>query len=144
MRMILALSLGLALGATTALGAATSGAMANEAKPPLREVSQIDDAMLWVALAIEISDKCPEIDPRTFKGLSVLYDLRSQAQDMGYSDTEIRAYVRSRDEKARMRARGEKYVKSKGLNPSDPAALCTLGHSESARSSRIGGLLKAK
>lgn len=59
-------------------------------------------------------------------------------------DANIRIYVRGRDAKARMRARGEKYVKSKGLNPSDPAALCTLGHSEIARTSRIGGLLKAK
>ncbi|SLN15293.1 hypothetical protein ROG8370_00403 [Roseovarius gaetbuli] len=142
MRMILTLCL--ALGTTSALAGTTSVAMASSGKPPLREVSQIDDAMLWVALAIEISDKCPEIDPRTLKGLSVLYDLRGQARDLGYSDTEIRAYVRSRDEKARMRARGEKYVKSKGLNPSDPAALCTLGHGEIARSSRIGVLLKAK
>ena len=144
MRMILTLGLGLALGASGALASATTVALANDTKPPLREVSQIDDAMLWVAMAIEISDKCTEIDPRTLKGLSVLYDLRGQALDMGYSDTEIRAYIRSRDEKARMRARGEKYVKSKGLNPSDPAALCKLGHSEIARSSRIGVLLKAK
>ncbi|WP_073193963.1 DUF5333 family protein [Roseovarius marisflavi] len=59
-------------------------------------------------------------------------------------DAKIRTYVRGRDAKACLSVRGEKYEKSKGLNPSDPAALCTLGHSESARSSRIGGLLKAK
>ena len=59
-------------------------------------------------------------------------------------DAKIRTYVRDRDAKACLSVRGEKYVKSKGLNPSDPAALCTLGNSEIARSSRIGVLLKAK
>lgn len=59
-------------------------------------------------------------------------------------DAEIRAYDRSRDVKPRLRARGEKYVKSRGLNPSDPAALCKLGPTEIARSSRIGVFLKAK
>ncbi|SLN34042.1 hypothetical protein PEL8287_01664 [Roseovarius litorisediminis] len=135
MRMMTTLVLGFALVAS-AVGAS--------AKTPLRDVSEIDDAMLWVALAIEISDKCNEIDPRTFKGLSVLYGLKNRAQELGYSNSEIKAYVKSHEEKARMRQRGEKYVKSRGLNPSDPAALCSLGHTEIDRSSKIGVLLKAK
>ncbi len=121
----------------------TSGAAAG-AKPLLHDVREIDDAMLWVALAIEISDKCDEIEPRTFKGLSVLYALKRRANDLGYTSAEIKAYVKSPDEKARMRKRGEKYVKSRGLAPSDPAALCTLGHTEIDRASAIGVLLKAK
>lgn len=54
------------------------------------------------------------------------------------------ADVRSRNLNARRPARGEKHVKSKRLNPSDPAALCTLDPDESARSRRTGGLPKAK
>ncbi len=120
------------------------GAAAASAKTQLHDVKEIDDAMLWVALAIEISDKCNEIDPRTFKGLSVLYGLKRRAHNLGYTSAEINAYVKSPDEKARMRQRGEKYVRSRGLNPSDPAALCSLGHAEMDRSSAIGALLKAK
>lgn len=116
---------------------------AASAKPLLRDVREIDDAMLWVAMAIEISDKCDEIEPRTFKGLSVLYALKRRAQKLGYTSAEIKAYVKSPDEKARMRKRGEKYVKSRGLEPSDPAALCSLGHAEINRSSAIGVLLEA-
>jgi hypothetical protein len=59
-------------------------------------------------------------------------------------DTKIRAYVRGRDAQACLSLRAETDVKSKGLTPSDPAAFCTLGHSERARASRIAGLLKAK
>lgn len=114
------------------------------AKPHLREVAEIDDNMLWVALAVEISDECDEIRPRTLKGLAFLNSLRSRAKALGYSRDEIKAYVDSSAEKDRMRGRGEAYVKSKGLDPAQSDDLCSLGHAEIAARSQIGVLLKAK
>lgn len=133
MRMMttLALILSLAAGSVTA-------------KTPLREVSEIDDNMLWVALAIEISDNCGEISPRMLKGLAFLASLKRKAEGMGYTDAEIDAYVESKAEKARMRKRGESYVKARGLNPDSSADLCELGKTEIARNSRIGVLLREK
>ncbi|WP_281969041.1 DUF5333 domain-containing protein [Roseovarius nanhaiticus] len=115
-----------------------------DAKPPLHGVHEIDDAMLWVALAIEISNQCDTIDPRTLKGLSVLYGLKSRAEKLGYTDAEISAYVKSPEEKARMRKRGEAYVRSRGLDPAQPDNLCTLGQAEIARQSSIGRLLRER
>ncbi len=140
MRMIKALTLGLTLG--LALSAATA-TMAS-AKAPLRDVKAIDGQMLYVALALEISEKCGEIDARQLKGLNFLWSLKKKANALGYSDDEINAYRKSTAEKARIRALGENYVKSKGLNPKDPADLCKLGHAEIAQGSQIGALLKAK
>ncbi|MCG7494758.1 DUF5333 domain-containing protein [Thalassobius sp. Cn5-15] len=114
------------------------------AKPHLRDVAEIDDNMLWVALAVEISDQCDEIKPRTLKGLAFLNSLQSKAKRLGYSRDEIKAYVDSRAEKDRMRGRGEAYVKSKGLDPAQSDDLCSLGHAEIAAHSQIGVLLKAK
>ena len=111
---------------------------------PLREVKAIDDPMFAVALAIEISDKCDEIGARTLKGLTYLNSLKGKAQAMGYSNDEIKAYVKSPAEKARMWAKGEAYMKSKGLNPKDAADLCKLGHAEIASGSLTGSLLKAR
>lgn len=133
MRMMMSLVLGLSLLA----GAAT-------AKVPLRDVAEIDDNMLWVAIAIEIGDKCDTIAPRAVKGLAFLYSLKKKANALGYSDAEIDAYRKSDAEKERIRAEGEAYVKSKGLNPAVPADLCTLGQAEIAKGSQIGVLLKAK
>lgn len=136
MRMITTLTTAavLSLGLTYSAGA----------KAALRDVPEIDDNMLWVAIAIEISDKCDEIKPRTIRGLFFLNNLKQRALSMGYSDEEIQAYVKSDEEKARMRERGEAYMKSKGLDPADIGDLCTLGHAEIARNSQIGVLLKAK
>ena len=113
-------------------------------KPALRDVAQIDDRMLWVALALEISDRCESIDPRTVRGLNYLWSIRSDAQKLGYSNAEIKAYVDSDAEKARMRARGEAYVRSHGLNPENDADLCKLGQAEIAKGSQIGAFLRLK
>lgn len=131
-------SLGLALAATV------PGLASTDPRPPLREVEEIDHNMLWVAMAIEISDECDSIAPRTLKGLLFLNKLRGRALDMGYSKDEIEAYVTSDAEKARIRRLGENYVKSQGLDPENPADLCDLGQTEIARNSRIGALLRAK
>ncbi|WP_010141399.1 DUF5333 domain-containing protein [Oceanicola sp. S124] len=125
--------------------ALTGTARANTAAlPPLSEVREIDGPLFSVALAIEISDRCERIAPRNLKGLLLLNDLNSRARSLGYSKDEIDAYVNSSEAKARMRARGETYVKSQGLDPENPVDLCSLGKAEIARNSQIGALLKEK
>jgi len=134
------------IGRTGVAGLALAVALAGvaEAKTPLREVSEIDDKMLWVALAIEISDRCEAIAPRTLTGLTYLWGLKSDASKLGYTDDEIRDYVRSDAEKARMRQRGEAYVRAQGLDPKSDADLCTLGALEMEKGSQIGAFLKEK
>ncbi len=126
-----------ALALAAAAAAATAGPL-----PPLREVKEIDDRMLRVALAVEISDRCDELAPRTLRGLSYVLSLRSRATALGYSDAGIRAYVRSDAEKARMRKRGEAYVRALGLDPTSDADLCTLGRREIEKGTLTGALLK--
>ena len=134
MRFIFAALLG--LGLITANVAA--------AKAPLRDVRAIDDNMLFVALALEVDKKCPTISARKVKGLNFLFSLKRKANGLGYSDAEINAYRKSDAEKARLRSKGEAYVKSQGFNPKSSADLCEFGQSEIAKGSVIGSLLKAK
>ncbi|MBT9382528.1 DUF5333 domain-containing protein [Pseudooceanicola sp. CBS1P-1] len=119
-------------------------ALAANPKLPLREVASLDRPMLWVGIAIEISNKCDSIDARTVKGLLFLNELKNQALAMGYTRTEIKEYITSKAEKARIRKLGESYVKSQGLDPTKTADLCTLGKQEIARGSQIGVLLREK
>lgn len=128
------------IAAVLGLGLATAAV----AKTPLRDVKAIDDNMLFVALALEVDKKCGDISARKVKGLNFLFSLKKKANSMGYSDAEINAYRKSSKEKARIRSKGEAYVKSKGFNPKSSADLCKFGHAEIAKRSTIGGLLKAK
>ncbi|MCG7519112.1 DUF5333 domain-containing protein [Ruegeria sp. Ofav3-42] len=114
-----------------------------EAKPPLREVKEIDDELYYIAIANEISDYCPSISGRRLKAIGVMWGLKSTANNLGYSDSEIRAYVESDAEKDRMRAKGEAYLARHGVSYDNPSSFCALGQAEIERNSAIGVYLRA-
>ncbi|MDQ7072103.1 MAG: DUF5333 domain-containing protein [Rhodobacterales bacterium] len=113
-------------------------------KPHLRTVKSINDGLLAVGIADKIRKTCPSISARMFKALSFMNALENKAESMGYTKAEIKAYVKSPNQKAKMRARGEAYLASKGVVKSDPESYCTQGRIEIANKSQIGALLRAK
>jgi len=131
--------------ATIALLAATlsASAVAASANPSLRDVPEIENIIFAAAIAHEISEKCPSIKARKMKALGMAWKLRSRANNLGYSDAEIRAYVESDSEKTRMRSKGESFLKANGVDYGNPQTFCTYGHAEIAKSSAVGALLKA-
>ncbi|SNR42479.1 DUF5333 domain-containing protein [Puniceibacterium sediminis] len=133
MRMSLILTLAVGLTAT-----------AVTAKPPLRDVPVVDDGLLAVGIADEIRNTCDDIEARMLTALMRLQSLKSEARALGYSAEEIEDYVTSKAEKARMRARGEAYLKANGVTLGDKSGYCRLGKQEIAKGSAIGTLLKAR
>ncbi len=114
-----------------------------QAKPPLREVKEIDNELYYIAIANEISEYCDDISGRRLKAIGVMWGLKSKANKLGYSDAEIRAYVESDAEKARMRTKGESYLAQHGVSYGQPQTFCTLGRAEIERNSAIGVYLRA-
>lgn len=127
---------------SVSLLACTLAATTAFAKPPLRDVAEIDDPLMMVAIAHEISETCGDIGARIVRGTLRLQELRSRANAMGYSDKEIRAYVKSKSEKRRMRSKAEKYLAGLGVRANDTAELCRFGKMEMQSQSEIGRLLK--
>ncbi|WP_367646337.1 DUF5333 domain-containing protein [Ruegeria arenilitoris] len=126
-----------------AFACATALPVSADAKPPLREVKEIDNELYYIAIANEISEYCPSISGRRMKAIGVMWSLRSKANSLGYSDGEIRAYVESDSEKARMRAKGEKYLAQNGVSYGKAETFCALGRKEIERNSAIGVYLRA-
>jgi hypothetical protein len=112
------------------------------AKPALRDVAAIDDALLAVGLADEIRKQCPNISARYIKALRFMNGLRDKAHNMGYSDAEIDAYRKSSADKARLKAEGKTYLSANGVQVGNPQSYCTLGRAEIRKSSQIGTLLR--
>ena len=112
------------------------------AKPALRDVPAVDDALLAVGLADEIRKQCPNISARYIKALRFMNGLRDKARNMGYSEAEIDAYRKSSTEKARLKAEGKAYLNANGVQAGNPQSYCTLGRAEIKKSSQIGALLK--
>lgn len=112
------------------------------AKPPLRDVAEIDDGVMMVAIADEIRKSCDGISARLLTAYSTLNALKNRARDLGYSDDEIEAYVTSKSEKARMREKAEAYLESNGVRANDKPALCRFGELQIQSQTMIGQLLK--
>ncbi|MFC4668637.1 DUF5333 domain-containing protein [Seohaeicola nanhaiensis] len=113
------------------------------ARPALRDVPEIENALFAVAIADAVRDNCSSINARLVRALSFLRQIKAQANALGYSDDEIRNYVESDVEKARMRKKGKAFLAANGVNPDDPETFCTFGRAEIAKNSAIGALLRA-
>ncbi len=113
------------------------------AKPAIRDVRELDEGLYTVGLANEIRKKCPKISGRLVKGMTELRRLHTRAIQLGYSEDEIRAHVKSDVEKDRLRARAAKYMKSQGLKQ-NKEGYCALGQLELKKKSGVGALLRAK
>jgi len=111
--------------------------------PPLREVAEIDNGMLAVAIAVEISDNCPGLEARRFKGLTFLWNLKAKAGELGYTDDQVTTYVESDEEEARIRELGEAYVTSLGFDPKTEDGLCAAGVHEMQARTKAGSFLRS-
>ncbi|MCP4207218.1 MAG: DUF5333 domain-containing protein [Shimia sp.] len=114
------------------------------ANPPLREVKEINDPLYWALVAFELSENCDSLEPRKLKGVADGWGLIRKARKLGYSDEEIKAFIKSDEEKERMRKRGDAFLKHKGVSLEDPESVCALGRAEIERNSAIGVYLRAK
>lgn len=117
-------------------------ASAVSAKPPLREVPEIDGTILAVGIADEIRKNCPDISARLFRAVSVVNGLKGTARQLGYSDAEIDAYRKSEAEKARLKAERDQYLSAGGVRAGVSDTYCTLGRAEIEKGGQIGALLR--
>lgn len=131
MKTTLALVLGLALAATSAL-----------ANPPLRDVTRITEGLIATGMAYELSEKCSSLNARTLRGINFLFSLRQHAQELGYSDAEIEAYTDNRAEQDRLEAIARERLAALGVREGDEASYCRVGRDQIAQGSQVGRLLR--
>jgi len=111
---------------------------------PINEEPTIVDTLLQGFIGDAIDDNCDSIEARNLRALGELNRLRDRALEMGYSAGEIRAFVTSKEEKAKGKAMAAEWLKAKGAEPGNSAAYCTIGEEEIAKESLIGYLLRSK
>lgn len=114
------------------------------AKPPLKEVAQIRDGILTVGIADMIRKNCDTISPRIFRAIAYMRGLESTAKSLGYSQSEIDAYLDDSAEKQRLLGIARAHIQKTGGDLSDKASYCRAGLLEIEQGSQIGRLLRAK
>jgi len=122
--------------------AAAGVAAPASAQPPLKDVAEVRDGIIYVGMAYEISRKCDEIGARTWRGINYLQSLKRRANELGYSDAQIDAYVDDRAEKNRLEGIARQQLAHLGVVAGDPATYCAVGHAQIAANTRVGWLLR--
>jgi len=129
------LTLGLCAATVTFAGSVS-------AKPALSEVAHVRNGIIAVGIAYEISEVCPNISARLFRGIGFLNGLKSHARGLGYTNAEIDAYVDDKAEKNKLEAEARTRLAGLGAVTGNASSFCAVGRSEMAAGSDIGRLLR--
>ncbi len=130
------------LGMTAAMLAIVGFAGAATAQSALKDEARVRDGIVQVGMAYEISEKCSSLSARTFRGISYLQELKRYAQQRGYSDAQIDAYIDNKSEQRRLEAIARQQLALLGVVEGQEATYCAAGRDQIARDTRVGWLLR--
>jgi uncharacterized membrane protein len=112
------------------------------ANPDIGQVTHITEGLINTAIAYEIDRVCDSISGRRIEGINFLWSLKVHANELGYSDDEVRAYVDNRAEKDRLEAIARDRLRGMGAVEGQPETYCAVGRAEMAARSDIGRFLR--
>lgn len=111
---------------------------------PIAKEKYINDRLIAARIADRIRRTCPTIDGRILYAYGEARRLKSYAQNKGYSNAQIDAFLHDKAEKKRIYGVAEDYLTRKGAKTNDPQSFCAIGKQEIAAKTIIGSLLVAK
>ncbi|SMO33529.1 hypothetical protein SAMN06265221_101100 [Paracoccus laeviglucosivorans] len=111
---------------------------------PLAQEKYINDRLVAARVADRIRRTCPSIDARLLYAYGEARKLKRYAQQKGYSNAQIDAFLDSKEDKKRIYAVAEDYLTRNGARKGDAESFCRLGRAEIAKKNVIGSLLVAK
>ena len=114
------------------------------ALPPLSLEGHVNDSLVQARVADVLRKGCPTLDARLVRAFSEARKLKRYALDQGYSESQIDAFLDSRDERRRIYAEADRYMVAKGVVNGQPETFCRLGRQEIAQGSIAGSLLVAR
>lgn len=109
--------------------------------PPLNQNQRIVNEFLAAAVGDEIRNNCPSIHARLIYVLRKASELESYAKSLGYTDEDIKAFRKDRDNKAMLRGMRDDYLAQHGVTAGDAESYCRLGREEMKNETLIGSLL---
>ncbi len=125
---------GLAFAATAA---------AAQAAVPLAQEPHINEQLMAAAVGDVIRKTCPGISARMVTVYFKAKELEDYARKAGYREDEVKAFLKDKAEKARIKALAADYMAANGVVEGDVASYCALGKAEIRKDSVIGSLLRA-
>lgn len=110
---------------------------------PLKTEKHINDSLVAGRVGDVIRSTCPSISAKMFVVLQKLNELESYARDKGYKEADVKAFLKDKSEKARIRGLAAAYLKAAGAVEGDPESYCKVGRDEIAKGTLAGTLLRS-
>ncbi|MCX7286242.1 MAG: DUF5333 domain-containing protein [Rhodobacterales bacterium] len=110
---------------------------------PINQEPTIINTLLQGFIGDAIDDNCDTIEARTLRALAELNKLKNYALEQGYTADEIRALVKSKEEKAKGKAIAADWLKERGAVPGDAESYCRIGEEEIRKETLVGYLLRS-
>lgn len=119
------------------------GMAAAQGKVPLAEEPHINAQLVAGAAGDILRNTCASISARMFTVMAKLLELEQYARDNGYTEDEVRPFLKDKDQKARVKALAADYLAKAGAVPGDIESYCKVGRDEIAKATLLGTLLKS-
>ena len=134
--MMIVTSLGLALTVSATSAQAIAGRLRNH--------QPVNNGLINIAIADMIRKECDQIGARMIHAYRYMNAIRDRANEDGFSDAEIEAFVENKEDRARVKTAAQTYLTSNGVTLDDPQSYCVAGLAEIDQDSQIGALLRSK
>lgn len=113
------------------------------AQTPLNQEPHINEVLQAGFTADIIRNECSSISAKMFVVLGELNDLEDYARDKGYAEADVKAFLKDKTEKARLKASAKAYLAKAGVVVGDEESYCTAGRAEIAKGTLAGSLLRS-
>lgn len=114
-----------------------------QATVPLAEEPHINEQLMAAAVGDVIRNTCPSISARMVTVFFKVKELEKYARNAGYQEDEVKAFLKDKSEKARIKGMAIDYMAANGAIEGNVDSYCALGNAEIEKDSLIGSLLKA-
>lgn len=113
------------------------------AKVPLEDNQHITDSLMAGRVADVIRSTCPSISARMVTAYAKLEDLKQYAIDQGYTEAEVKAFLKDKAQKDRIKALAADYLKKAGAVEGDVESYCVAGRAEIDKGTLAGSMLRS-
>lgn len=124
-----------------ALGLAVAVPVFAADKVPLQDEPHIRDSLVAGRVADVLRTECGALHARMLLALSKLDDLRDYAVAKGYTEAEVKAFLKDKKQKDAMKAIAADYLAKAGAVAGDEESYCRVGKDEIAKGTLAGSLL---
>ncbi len=110
---------------------------------PMAQETHINDELRAGFAGDTLRKICPTISARMIVVVGRLWDLKSYAEDHGYTSDDYDAFRKDPVQKTRLKDEAEAYLVAAGAVPGDVESYCKAGEAEIAKGTALGTLIRS-